>query len=44
MRFAAPFAEKQTEENLMHLKDNQPVGEWRDSSNGLHPVTRGGLY
>lgn len=34
---AAPFAspENQTVENLMHLKDGQIVGEWRDSTYGI---------
>lgn len=34
---AAPFAAKggQVKENLIHLQENQPVGEWRDSNNGL---------
>ncbi|KAJ4359215.1 hypothetical protein N0V95_002381 [Ascochyta clinopodiicola] len=25
----------QVKENLIHLRDDQPVGEWRDSNNGL---------
>jgi hypothetical protein len=34
---AAPFAapNNQTTDNLMHLKDNQIVGEWRDSTYGI---------
>lgn len=34
---AAPFAapNNQTTNNLMHLKDNQIVGEWRDSTYGI---------
>ncbi|KAH8885341.1 glycogen debranching enzyme [Thozetella sp. PMI_491] len=34
---AAPFAAPggQTTDNLIHLKDGQPVGEWRDSNNGI---------
>jgi hypothetical protein len=34
---AAPFAApgNQTIDNLMHLKDNQIVGEWRDSTYGI---------
>ncbi|KAJ5364202.1 uncharacterized protein N7496_009915 [Penicillium cataractarum] len=35
MRLARPFAEKQTKANLIHLKDGQVVGEWRDSEYGL---------
>jgi hypothetical protein len=35
MRIAAPFASKQTKENLIRLRDGQSVGEWRDSGNGL---------
>ncbi|KAF1958462.1 hypothetical protein CC80DRAFT_592153 [Byssothecium circinans] len=35
MRTSAPFAASQTVKNLIHLKDGQSVGEWRDSSNGL---------
>lgn len=34
MRLARPFAEKQTKDNLVHLKDGQVVGEWRDSEYG----------
>lgn len=43
MRLARPFADKQTKENLIHLKDGQVVGEWRDSEYGLsncHPRAR----
>jgi hypothetical protein len=35
MRIAAPFAKSQTKANLIHLRDGQGVGEWRDSGNGL---------
>lgn len=35
MRLAAPFASNQTASNLIHLKDGQPVGQWRDSNTGL---------
>ncbi|KAH8719188.1 hypothetical protein GQ44DRAFT_623916 [Phaeosphaeriaceae sp. PMI808] len=35
MRIAAPFASSQTKENLIHLRNNEQVGEWRDSNNGL---------
>ncbi|KAH8593505.1 hypothetical protein B0O99DRAFT_214834 [Bisporella sp. PMI_857] len=35
MRLAGPFAENQTIENLIHLKDGEVVGEWRDSRYGI---------
>lgn len=37
MNTSAPFAASgnQTVENLIHLKDNQIVGEWRDSTYGI---------
>ncbi|KAI9151992.1 Long-chain-fatty-acid--CoA ligase FadD13 [Paramyrothecium foliicola] len=37
MDSAAPFAAEggQIRENLIHLKEGQPVGEWRDSNDGL---------
>ncbi|KAI4678823.1 hypothetical protein J4E81_010551 [Alternaria sp. BMP 2799] len=35
MRIAAPFAQSQVKENLIHLNEGDIVGEWRDSSNGL---------
>tara|TARA_R110002003_G_scaffold143_16_gene13317 strand:- start:4488 stop:6188 length:1701 start_codon:yes stop_codon:yes gene_type:complete len=35
MRIAAPFANSQTKANLIHLRDGEQVGEWRDSNNGL---------
>ncbi|KAF2032423.1 hypothetical protein EK21DRAFT_61144 [Setomelanomma holmii] len=35
MRIAAPFAASQTQANLIHLRDGEQVGEWRDSNNGL---------
>lgn len=35
MTLAGPFTKKQTENNLMHLKDGQIVGEWRDSTYGI---------
>ncbi|KAH8692789.1 hypothetical protein BGW36DRAFT_27714 [Talaromyces proteolyticus] len=37
LRLAAPFAGKnnQTQANLVRLKDNQIVGEWRDSTYGI---------
>jgi hypothetical protein len=36
MRLAAPFAgeHNQTKANLIHLKDGETSGEWRDSSDG----------
>jgi len=34
MRLAGPFAHNQIKENLIHLKDGQTVGEWRDSEYG----------
>jgi hypothetical protein len=43
MRLAAPFAGKnnQTQENLVHLKDGQIVGEWRDSTYGISYLSIG---
>ncbi|KAL5113366.1 hypothetical protein ACEQ8H_008759 [Pleosporales sp. CAS-2024a] len=35
MQNAAPFAQSQVRANLIHLRDGQGVGEWRDSANGL---------
>ncbi|RDL30331.1 Glycogen debranching enzyme [Venustampulla echinocandica] len=37
VNLSAPFAAQgnQTKENLMHLKDGQIVGEWRDSTYGI---------
>ncbi|KAJ5157337.1 uncharacterized protein N7482_008437 [Penicillium canariense] len=35
MRLAGPFAQNQTTENLIHLKDGQVVGQWRDSNYGI---------
>lgn len=35
MKITAPFASAQTKENLIHLRDGQGVGQWRDSGNGL---------
>ncbi|RMZ69846.1 glycogen debranching enzyme [Pyrenophora seminiperda CCB06] len=35
MRNAAPFAGSQVKDNLIHLNSGAPVGEWRDSNNGL---------
>jgi hypothetical protein len=36
MRLAAPFAgeHNQTKDNLIHLKDGETSGEWRDSTDG----------
>ncbi|KAJ5130855.1 uncharacterized protein N7515_006894, partial [Penicillium bovifimosum] len=35
MRLARPFAEKPTTENLIHLREGQVVGQWRDSTYGI---------
>ncbi|KAF2850177.1 hypothetical protein T440DRAFT_479603 [Plenodomus tracheiphilus IPT5] len=35
MQITAPFAEKQVQENFIRLKEDEPVGEWRDSNDGL---------
>jgi hypothetical protein len=35
MRITAPFVSNQTKANLIHLRDGETVGEWRDSGNGL---------
>ncbi|KAF2149042.1 carbohydrate-binding module family 52 protein [Myriangium duriaei CBS 260.36] len=35
MNMTAAFAAKPMRENLLHLKDNQIVGEWRDSTYGI---------
>ncbi|KAF2708742.1 hypothetical protein K504DRAFT_467975 [Pleomassaria siparia CBS 279.74] len=35
MTSAAPFAKNPVQANLIHLKDGQQVGQWRDSANGL---------
>ncbi|KAJ5587045.1 uncharacterized protein N7459_002810 [Penicillium hispanicum] len=35
MRLAEPFANRQTQDNLIHLKDGQIVGQWRDSEFGV---------
>ncbi|KAJ5408561.1 hypothetical protein N7509_002444 [Penicillium cosmopolitanum] len=35
MRLAGPFVKNQTKENLIHLHEDQIVGEWRDSTYGL---------
>ncbi|KAJ5526938.1 hypothetical protein N7513_011097 [Penicillium frequentans] len=35
MRLTAPFAQNQTKSNLIHLKQGQPVGQWRDSEFGI---------
>lgn len=34
MRLAGPFHHNQTKDNLIHLKEGQIVGEWRDSTYG----------
>ncbi|KAJ5636469.1 uncharacterized protein N7484_009782 [Penicillium longicatenatum] len=35
MRLTAPFAQNQTKDNLIHLKQDQVVGQWRDSEFGI---------
>ena len=35
MNITAPFAQNQTRQNLIHLKPDEIVGEWRDSTYGL---------
>ncbi|RVX70180.1 hypothetical protein B0A52_05513 [Exophiala mesophila] len=35
MNITAPFARNQTENNLIHLKPDEIVGQWRDSTYGL---------
>jgi hypothetical protein len=35
MRTAAPFASNSTIANLIHIRDGESVGNWRDSGNGL---------
>lgn len=42
MRLAGPFVKNQTKENLIHLHEDQIVGEWRDSTYGmfLFPIKR----
>ncbi|KAJ6005592.1 hypothetical protein N7451_003536 [Penicillium sp. IBT 35674x] len=35
MRLTAPFAQNQTKHNLIHLKQGQVVGQWRDSEFGI---------
>ncbi|KAF1935249.1 hypothetical protein EJ02DRAFT_460549 [Clathrospora elynae] len=35
MRIATPFTQSQVMENLIHIKDGEQVGEWRDSNQGL---------
>lgn len=34
MNLAHPFAKEQKKENLIHLKEGQVVGQWRDSTYG----------
>lgn len=36
MNLTGPFAHNQVKENLIHLKDGEIVGEWRDSTYGTH--------
>lgn len=35
MNITAPFAAKQVATNLLHIRSDQSVGEWRDSGTGL---------
>jgi hypothetical protein len=35
MNISAPFAQNQTQDNLIHLRDGQIVGQWRDSTYGI---------
>ncbi|RJE26435.1 hypothetical protein PHISCL_01236 [Aspergillus sclerotialis] len=35
LRLANPFVQMQIKDNLIHLKKDQPVGNWRDSTYGL---------
>lgn len=35
LELAAPFAMNSTVENLIHLRETAPVGNWRDSNTGL---------
>ncbi|KAJ5279093.1 hypothetical protein N7478_004465 [Penicillium angulare] len=35
MHLAEPFTKNQTRENLIHLKEGQVVGQWRDSEYGI---------
>ncbi|KAJ5106667.1 hypothetical protein N7456_003342 [Penicillium angulare] len=35
IRLAEPFTKNQTRENLIHLKEGQVVGQWRDSEYGI---------
>jgi hypothetical protein len=35
MRIAAPFAKSRVKDNLIHLKEGEQVGQWRDSGSGL---------
>jgi hypothetical protein len=34
LRLAAPFVKNPVKENLIHLKPNEVVGQWRDSTYG----------
>lgn len=38
MRITGPFTHRQTQDNLIHLKEGQIVGEWRDSTYGTFPL------
>ncbi|KAJ6102233.1 hypothetical protein N7486_004660 [Penicillium sp. IBT 16267x] len=35
MRLTGPFAQNQTKDNLIHLKQGEVVGQWRDSEFGI---------
>ncbi|KAJ6036622.1 hypothetical protein N7540_000901 [Penicillium herquei] len=35
IRLTGPFAQNQTKDNLIHLKEGQIVGQWRDSEFGI---------
>lgn len=37
MNLTEAFAKNQTKRNLIHLKDGQVVGQWRDSEYGMTP-------
>lgn len=34
MRLAGPFAHNSIKKNLIHLKEGQDIGQWRDSEYG----------
>jgi hypothetical protein len=39
MRLTGPFGKQQTKDNLIHLKEGQIVGQWRDSTYGVSIFT-----